>query len=181
LHRLDELKGWDVADGEADVRGWEVRTISGRVIGKITDLLVDTTRGEVVLFDIDLADTSRHTLAPARAAQIDRANKVVRLDSGDVPDAMPSLAREGWTEQDVRAFGDKYERAYGERGWEADHDMVVGGRERDLRFARRDEAPEASEREVRIEAVSEEGRAINRELEALGRVRYRGADRDKRP
>lgn len=183
LYRLEELDGWDVADGEADVRGWEVQTISGKLIGKVSDLLVDTTRGEVVLFDVDLAETNRHTLAPARAAQIDRPNKVVRLDSSDVPDAMPSLAKESWTDDEVRTFGDRYEKAYGDKGWEKDHDLVVGGHERDLRFARRGPEPEAvrPEREVRIEAVSEEGRAINRELEGVRRLRYRSDADISRP
>lgn len=166
LFRLHELKDWSVADGEPDIRGWEVRTVSGRLIGKITDLCVDPSRGEVVLLDIDLDGTDRHTLAPIRAAQIDRANKVVRIDSGDVPyAAIPSLARTGSTDTDRRTFGDEYSRTYGDRGGAKDRDFVVGHGERDLQF---------SEREVRIEAASEEGQKINQELAGLNHVRYPG-------
>jgi hypothetical protein len=186
LYRLHELEDWEVADGEPDVRGWEVRTISDRLLGKVKDLLVDPSRNEVVLLDVDLEDSSRHTLAPVRAAQIDRDAKVVRLDSADLEtEAVPSLAREAWTDQEVRDFDAGYAKAYGDRGWEDDRDLVIGGTDRDLRFARHrpvDADPpvetRSRDREVRIEAVSDEGRSINEKLGGLRNVRYR--DRDVR-
>lgn len=92
LFRIHELKDWKVAEGEPDVRGWSVMTISGRPIGKIVDLLVDPSRGEVVMLEIRLEENGEHTLAPIRAAQFDRANKIVNLDSGDVQStSAPSL------------------------------------------------------------------------------------------
>lgn len=162
LYRLHELKDWHVADGEPDIRGWEVKTLSGRLIGKVSDLCVDPSRGEVVLLDVDLDGTDRHTLAPIRAAQLDRARKVVLIDSGDIPEP-PSLARSGTTDAEVATFGDHYGRTYGDRGFEKDRPYVVGQGERDLRF---------SDREVRIEAASDEGRKINEELQGLNRYRY---------
>lgn len=180
LYRLAQLDDWEVADGEPDVRGWEVRTISDRVLGHVKDLLVDPSRNEVVLLDVDLADSSRHTLAPLRAAQIDRDAKCVRLDSSDLEaDAVPSLARDSWSDEDVRNFDERYSRAYGDRGWEDDRDLLVGGTDRDLHFARNRgaSAPErARDREVRIEAVSDEGRSINERLSGLRNVRYRDSD-----
>ena len=80
LGRLD----WKIADGDADIRGWEVRTVGGRRLGAVKELLVDRDSGEVVLMDIDLDGTDRHSLAPLRMAQIDRTLRVVRLDSGDL-------------------------------------------------------------------------------------------------
>ena len=93
LFRMHELKDWQVARGEPDIRGWDVRTISGKSIGKIVDLLVDPTRGEVVMLEIRLDESGNdHTLAPIRAAQFDRANRIVNLDSSDVQTpAAPSL------------------------------------------------------------------------------------------
>jgi hypothetical protein len=76
-----------VADADADVRGWEVRTVSGRVIGTVYDMLVDQDAREVVLLDIDLANTTRRGLLPIRAAEIDRARRVILVDSADVQDA----------------------------------------------------------------------------------------------
>lgn len=70
-----------------DIRGWDVRTISGRRLGSISDLLTDERSGEVTLLDVDLADTERHVFVPIRFVQIDRALRVVRMDSADVPES----------------------------------------------------------------------------------------------
>ena len=78
---------WKVSDGEPDIRGWEVRTISGRQLGAVADLLVDAASGEVALLDLDLAESDRHTFVPMRAVQIDRARRVILMDSADIPDA----------------------------------------------------------------------------------------------
>ena len=83
MRKLD----WRVADADADVRGWEVRTVSGRVVGTVYDLLVDEDVREVVLLDVDLAGSSRRGLVPIRAAEIDRARRVILVDSADVRDA----------------------------------------------------------------------------------------------
>jgi hypothetical protein len=95
LVSLRELDHFHVAEGDADVRGWEVRTVGGRELGKVADLLVDPTANEVVMLDVDLHGTDRHTLAPVRAAQLDRTRRVVTLDSADLQDAqaVPSLRR----------------------------------------------------------------------------------------
>src|SRR5690242_11606799 len=70
LTPISDLK-WTLSDGEPDIRGWEVRTVSGRELGKVRDLLVDREAGEVVMLDIDLPGTDRHTYAPIRVAEID--------------------------------------------------------------------------------------------------------------
>ncbi len=183
LARLSELGKYKVADGEPDIRGWEVRTISGRKLGEVSELLVDTEAGEVVMLDVDVASGGRHSFAPVRAAMIDRTARVVRLDTGDLKDGeLPSLASVGSGEEDARQFGAGYERAYGERGWAADRDYVLPHGEDDLHFARhtareaaeREAARRATGREVRIErrredaadAAAEERRATG------GTVRY---------
>lgn len=81
---LRELSDWTLTDGEPDVRGWEVRTVGGRAIGNIRDLLVDRAAGEVVLLDIDLDGGDGRARAPIRAVQIDRAARLVRMDSADL-------------------------------------------------------------------------------------------------
>jgi len=91
LTPLSTLDSWKVSDGEPDIRGWEVRTVAGRQLGSVADLLVDADAGEVVLLDIDLPGTDRHTFVPIRVAQLDRARRVVLMDSADVPEA--DLAR----------------------------------------------------------------------------------------
>jgi len=84
LVRLGELRGWNVVDGEADIRGWEVKTIAGKVLGGVRELLVDRDAGEVVMLDVDLAGSGRHAYLPLRLAEIDRARRLVRADSADL-------------------------------------------------------------------------------------------------
>src|SRR5919199_4689523 len=125
---LKELDSWKIAEGEPDVRGWEVRTVSGRDIGEIDDVLVDPEAREVVMLDIDLRGTDRHTLAPIRAVQLDRARRVAIIDSADLRDAddIPALRRNAPpTDEEARHFGQRYERAYGERGWDRDREFRV--------------------------------------------------------
>lgn len=81
---LSGMRGWNVIDGEADIRSWEVRTVSGRVLGTVKELLVDPRAGEVVLIDLDLAGSPEHAYVPLRTVEIDRTRRVVRADSGDI-------------------------------------------------------------------------------------------------
>jgi hypothetical protein len=81
---LSQMKGWNVLDGEADIRSWEVRTVSGKVLGHVRDLLVDAKAGEVVLIDVDLAGSDRRAYVPIRVVEVDRARRVVRADTADL-------------------------------------------------------------------------------------------------
>src|SRR5690606_14397505 len=57
LHRLSESQHYRIAGGEPDIRGWEVRTLTGSHLGEVEDLLIDPHRGEVVMLDVDLNDS----------------------------------------------------------------------------------------------------------------------------
>jgi len=93
LVRLSDLGKWDVAEGEPDIRGWEVRTVGGRELGKIKELLVDPDAGEVVMLDVDLSGSDRHALVPLRIVEIDRPKRVVRMDSADLtPEEQEAVA-----------------------------------------------------------------------------------------
>ena len=81
---MSRMKGWNVQKGEADIRSWEVRTVSGKVLGTVRELLVDAKAGEVVMIDVDLAGTDRHAYVPLRVVEVDRAQRVVRADSSDL-------------------------------------------------------------------------------------------------
>lgn len=87
LAALSTLNSWAVSEGEPDIRGWEVRTVSGRQLGTVADLLVDAKAGEVVLLDVDLPATDRHTFVPIRVVQIDRVKRLVLMDSADLPES----------------------------------------------------------------------------------------------
>lgn len=81
LMPLREAKRYRLAKGEADIRGWSVYTSTGQEVGRVGDLLIDPSMGEVVMFDINRGDTGDQTIAPLRAAWIDRETKRVIIDS----------------------------------------------------------------------------------------------------
>lgn len=116
LHRLSESHHYRIASGEPDIRGWEVRTISGSHLGEVEDLLIDPHRGEVVMLDVDLDDSPDHINLPIRSVQLDRGSRSVIVDSGDIRDAMTATAAERDRERDY------------DRDRDIDHDL---DRERD--------------------------------------------------
>ncbi len=85
LVAMSTLESWTFSDGEPDVRGWEVRTIGGVQLGSVRDLMIDQAEGQVVLLDVDLPGTDRHTFVPIRIAEIDRTKRLVLMDSADMP------------------------------------------------------------------------------------------------
>lgn len=87
LHRLSESHHYRIASGEPDIRGWEVRTLSGNHLGEVEDLLIDPHRGEVVMLDVDLNNSSERINLPIRGVQLDRSSKSVIVDSGDIREA----------------------------------------------------------------------------------------------
>lgn len=73
---LDELNEFKVADGEPDVRGWDVLASDHKRIGKVHELLVDTGAMQVRYLDVDLddeyrGDRDRHILVPIGCARLD--------------------------------------------------------------------------------------------------------------
>lgn len=90
---MSSLSSWRVADGEPDIRGWEVQTVSNRQLGTVSDLLIDASAGEVVLIDVDLPGTDKHALVPIRVVQIDRTRRAILMDSADLPDVEVSRTK----------------------------------------------------------------------------------------
>jgi sporulation protein YlmC with PRC-barrel domain len=76
LARLDELKGFQVAEGDHDIRGWEVRTPDGNKIGKVEQLIVDPAERRVRYMEVKVdrkalgIDDDRHILVPIGAARL---------------------------------------------------------------------------------------------------------------
>ena len=76
LTRLEELKGFQVADGDHDIRGWEVRTPDDRKIGKVEELIVDPTERRVRYMEVKVDrkalgwDDDRHILIPIGTARL---------------------------------------------------------------------------------------------------------------
>jgi sporulation protein YlmC with PRC-barrel domain len=134
LASIDDLDGYKVADGEPDVRGWEVTTLNGRELGAVEDLLIDPDRGEVVMLEIALRDEGVHAELPLRHVQLDHKRKVVVVDSGDL---------DRGTRSDVRAR---------DRMGDEDRERVrttYGGGARDVRYGEsRDVRPADDDRVI---------------------------------
>jgi sporulation protein YlmC with PRC-barrel domain len=84
LVSMDDLDGYTFADGEPDIRGWEVCTVGGRELGDVTDLLVDPDHGEVVMLEVNMRSDGLRVEVPIRAVQLERDRRVVTVDSGDI-------------------------------------------------------------------------------------------------
>jgi len=76
LARLEELKGFKVADGDPDIRGWEVRTPDDRKVGKVEELIVDPAERRVRYMEVKVdrkaldIDDDRHILIPIGTARL---------------------------------------------------------------------------------------------------------------
>lgn len=70
LAHLREMDDYEITDGEPDIKGWDVRTVTGEKVGKVEDLIVDTALMKVryieVKFDklLMASGEMRHALIP---------------------------------------------------------------------------------------------------------------------
>jgi hypothetical protein len=84
---LGQLDDFRVAEGEPDVRGWEVLASDGRKIGEVDELLVDTAAMKVRYLDVDVDDAmiaggaDRHVLIPIGYARLDEDRDRVMVDA----------------------------------------------------------------------------------------------------
>ncbi len=84
---LGQLDDFTVADGDPDVRGWEVLGADGRRIGEVDELLVDPRAMKVRYLDVDVDEGmatgpgDRHVLIPVGYARLDVDRDCVRVDT----------------------------------------------------------------------------------------------------
>ena len=83
LGQLDDFK---VAEGDPDVRGWQVVASDGRKIGEVDELLIDTNAMKVRYLDVEvenglMAEPDRHVLVPIGYARLDRSGDRVMVDN----------------------------------------------------------------------------------------------------
>lgn len=81
---LKDLKNFQVAKGDPDVRGWEVLSNDGRRIGKVDDLLVDTSAMRVRYLDIDLDDELRNLAQGGTGPGTKRDNILMPIGSAQL-------------------------------------------------------------------------------------------------
>lgn len=169
---LAELGSWDVAEGEPDIRGWEVRTVGGRDLGKVKELLVDPDEREVVMIDVDLTASDQRARVPLRLVEIDRPRRLVRMDSADLtPAEQEALAesREGTVE--------RHEERKEERRAERERTWADGGR---VRYAGGTAEEKVVERHPMIEEVVVRRRVVDDPKDAEAPRRLDDTDRPAR-
>src|SRR5438270_11417418 len=95
--RLQELSGsdYEIADGEPDIRGWDVKDASDRRIGKVDELIFDTQSRKVRYMVVDLKNNkldldSRDVLIPIGLAELSEKGDDVILNNVTV-DQLRSL------------------------------------------------------------------------------------------
>lgn len=100
LVHLDDVTDFKVADGDPDVRGWDVRAADGRKIGRVEDLIVDTRQMKVRYLEAKLdkavtrSDRDRYVLIPIGTARLDQTEDDVYLGSNIVdPQQLPEYDR----------------------------------------------------------------------------------------
>ena len=83
---LKELhsSGFEIRNGEPDIRGWKVKNNKNQVVGKVDELLFDTAslRVRYLILDLDgkpLNLISRHLIIPIGLAELDKPDKIVLL------------------------------------------------------------------------------------------------------
>lgn len=86
LGRLDDLDDFEIADGEPDIRGWDVRTTPDRKIGEVKGLIVDTAAMQVRYMEVKVnkdvlgTDDDQYVLVPIGAARLDDDDDNVFID-----------------------------------------------------------------------------------------------------
>jgi len=96
---LNQLPGYKVADGEPDIRGWDVVASDGQRLGKVEELLVDTQANKVRYVDVDVDGDNRHITVPIGYARLEESRHQVLVDGlgTDQLRAMPTYDRGGIT------------------------------------------------------------------------------------
>src|SRR5688500_18214361 len=96
---LNQLPGYKVADGEPDIRGWDVGASDGQRLGKVEELLVDTQANKVRYVDVDVDGDNRHITVPIGYARLEESRHQVLVDGlgTDQLRAMPTYERGGIT------------------------------------------------------------------------------------
>ena len=116
LARLDELDDFQVADGDPDIRGWEVKTFDGRKLGKVEELIVDTDAMRVRYMEVKAdraavgGNEDRNVLVPIGTARLDDEHDNVlidRLPTGGFA-GTPAYTRDRLDENYERSLRDAY-------------------------------------------------------------------------
>jgi uncharacterized protein (TIGR02271 family) len=103
---LDDTSDFKVADGDPDVRGWDVVSADGRRIGKVDDLLVDPGAMRVRYLNVEVekdlraSNDHRNILIPIGQASLNEKDDRVFVGSLSASDVRTFPAYEGRLDRD---------------------------------------------------------------------------------
>ncbi len=100
LSPLSDLEDYEFAEGSPDIRGWVVIDETGREIGEVEDLLVDTTSHEALYAVVDL-DDGEDAEVPLALVTLDIETEAIRLTPSQAGDAPEDLMRFGAERREV--------------------------------------------------------------------------------
>ena len=117
---LDDLDDFKVAEGEPDVRGWEVYASDGRKVGEVDQLLIDTAAMKVRYLDVDVdddlldMDEDRHILIPIGYARLDPDDDRIYVDqmASTQVTTIPAYTHEPLTRDYETTLGTAYRTDY---------------------------------------------------------------------
>lgn len=141
LVHLDDVDEFKVADGDPDIRGWDVRTADGRKIGHVEDLIVDTGLMKVRYIeakldrDITRSDSDRHVLIPIGTARLDDDEDDVYLSTSIVdPQQLPEYDRSRFDRDYEVSLRGQFGGTSADVAGDADNDFYRGEMYDDARF-----------------------------------------------
>ena len=85
LQRMEDLEHWTIAEGEPDIRGWDILTQEGDHVGKVHDLIASPKTQHVYFILAQIGGLwgmgGRHVLVPLDRIHLNRENHQVRIDA----------------------------------------------------------------------------------------------------
>jgi uncharacterized protein (TIGR02271 family) len=178
---LNQLSGYKVADGEPDIRGWDVVAGDGSRLGKVDDLLVDTQANKVRYVDVDSGD--RHVTVPIGYARLEESRHQVLVDGlgSEQMQALPSYTRGAIT----RDYEEQVGRACNVTTAAAtpdfyEHDAFRGG-DREMRLTLNEEQLAVGKRQVEAGEVGVHKTVETEHVHENVQVRHEEVDIERRP
>ena len=180
---LNSLDGWKVADGDPDIRGWEVVASDGQRVGKVDDLLVDTTANKVRYVDVDMTDDKRHVTIPVGYARLDRDDNRVMVDNlgteqlRGLPAYTHGTITRDYEEQVARAVRTDYTGAAADRDYYDRDDF----RDDEMRMTLSEEQLNVGKRDVQAGEVDIHKRVDTEHVHRDVELRREDVDIERRP
>lgn len=85
LQRMENLENWTIAEGEPDIRGWDIITQEGDQVGKVQDLIASPKTQHVYFVLAQIGGVwgmgGKHVLVPLDYIHINREDHQVKVDA----------------------------------------------------------------------------------------------------